>query len=55
MATLAQPTISSPNPQTTAAEDALFEAFSGLLETLPPDKRKVVLADLRANAEAHGE
>jgi hypothetical protein len=37
-------------PEFTAAEQALIDAFEELLETLPPEKRKAIRADLRANA-----
>ena len=55
MATLAQSKVSHPEPKTTTSEDALFDAFADLLDTLPPEKREALLSDLRANAEAHGE
>lgn len=51
METLAEPKIGS-SEAATAAEDALFEAFADLLETLPPEKRAGLIGDLRANAEA---
>jgi hypothetical protein len=55
MAILAQSKVSQPAPKTTPAENALFEAFADHLDTLSPERRKEVLADLRANAETHGE
>jgi DNA-directed RNA polymerase specialized sigma24 family protein len=55
MATLAQPKLPATEPQYTAAEQALWEAFEEHLDTLSPEQRKMVVADLRANAEAHGE
>jgi hypothetical protein len=55
MATLAQPKVSTPEKQTTAAEEALVGAFEGLLETTSPEDRLGLIGDLRANAVAHGE
>jgi cytochrome c556 len=55
MATLAQPKVSQTEPEFTTAEKALIAAFDEHLATLPPEKRKAIRADLRANAEAHGE
>jgi hypothetical protein len=55
MATLPQAKVADPKQKTTPAEDALCDAFEGLVETLPPKTRKGLLSDLRANAHAHGE
>jgi hypothetical protein len=55
MATLAQPKVSTPDNQTTAAEEALVGAFEELLETMSPEDRLGLIGDLRANAVAHGE
>jgi hypothetical protein len=55
MATFAQVKTSQLEPKATPAENALFEAFEDLLETMTPEARKGMLKDLRANAEAHGE
>jgi hypothetical protein len=55
MATLAQP-ISIPSPEeVTAVENKLVEVFFEMLETMPTEQRAGLLADLRANAVAHGE
>jgi len=55
MATLAQP-ISIPTPEEVkAAENKLVEVFFEMLETMPAEQRSGLLADLRANAAAHGE
>jgi hypothetical protein len=55
MATLAQP-LSIPTPQeVTAAEEMLATIFLDNLETLPQDRQQEIIADLRANAAAHGE
>ncbi len=54
MATLPQTKVAGHKPQT-SGEKALANAFEDLLETLPPEKCKGLLKDLRANAEAHGE
>ena len=55
MATLTQPKIVQTEPEFTPAEQALIDAFEELLETMPPEQRKAIVADLRANAVAHGE
>jgi len=55
MATLTQPVVTSPEVATRQAEEALWEAFADHLDTLSPEKRMAVIADLRANAEARGE
>lgn len=55
MATLAQP-ISIPTPEeVTAAEQKLVSIFMENLETLPLERQQEIMADLRANAAAHGE
>ncbi len=55
MATLAQPKLPTPQPQSTTSEDNLVQAFEELLETMTPEGRQGLIADLRANAVAHGE
>jgi cytochrome c556 len=55
MATLTQPKIVQTEPEFTPAEQALIDAFDEHLATLPAEKQKAIRADLRANAEAHGE
>jgi hypothetical protein len=55
MATIPHPHPTSAEPAFTPAEDALWEAFADHLDTLSPEQRAAVVADLRANAEAHGE
>jgi hypothetical protein len=55
MATITHPHPTSTEPTFTAAEDALWEAFADLLDTMTPENRKGLLDDLRANAEARGE
>jgi len=57
MATIAHPHPhpTSTEPTFTAAEDALWDAFADLLDTMTPENRKGLLDDLRANAEARGE
>jgi hypothetical protein len=55
MATLAQSNVPTPEAPTTAAEEALIEAFEELLETMPTAARQGLIGDLRANAVAHGE
>jgi hypothetical protein len=55
MATLEQAHVIPTKAELTAAEDALCDIFFENLESLTPEKRDVVLLDLRANAAAHGE
>jgi hypothetical protein len=55
MASLAQPANIPSSEEVTAAETALIEAFYDILETIPPEQQKALIADLRANAEAHGQ
>jgi hypothetical protein len=55
MATLAQPVKVSTPEEVTAAEQALSELFLDHLETLPEDRQKEVMSELRANALALGE
>ena len=50
MATAAQSKVAQPESEYTEAEQALIDAFEELLETLTPEKRKAIRADLRANA-----
>jgi 16S rRNA A1518/A1519 N6-dimethyltransferase RsmA/KsgA/DIM1 with predicted DNA glycosylase/AP lyase activity len=50
MATLTQPKVVQTEPEFTPAEQALIDAFEELLETVTPEKRKVIRADLRENA-----
>jgi hypothetical protein len=55
MAAIAHPT-SIPTPEeVTAAENTLVEVFFEMLDTMPAEQRAGLLADLRANAAAHGE
>jgi hypothetical protein len=55
LATLAQ-SISIPTPQEIAkAEELLSDIFLDNLETLPLDRQREIIADLRANAVSHGE
>jgi hypothetical protein len=55
MATLEQPVRVSTPEEVAAAEQALSELFLDHLETLPEDRQKEVMAELRANALALGE
>ena len=50
MATLTQSKVARPEPEFTAAEQALIDAFDEHLATLPAEKQKAIRADLRANA-----
>ena len=55
MATLAQPISIPTSQEITAAEEMLSQIFLEHLETLPLDRQQEIIADLRANAAAHGE
>ncbi len=55
MAALAQPAPIPTAEEVMAAENALVEVFFEMLDTMPAEQRAGLLADLRANAAAHGE
>jgi hypothetical protein len=55
MATLAQATSIPTAEEVAEAENKLVEVFFEMLEAMPAEQRDGLLADLRANAAAHGE
>ena len=60
MATLAQPAPAAQSPvsdpeQYTPAEQALLDVFDDIIDDSTPEQRQSFFAELRANAERHGE
>jgi hypothetical protein len=55
MATLVQPSVLPTSEEVTAAEEALCEIFFDHLDSLPFERQREIITDLRTNAVAHGE